>query len=365
MASPPQWDHIQHLYIEALNHSLDTRTAYLSEATKGDSGLLALLQSMLGAPTHPVLHGSAAEALSFDSALFESGESVDHYKIGERMAEGGMGVVFRAESVFARRPVAIKLIKPELVTEALISRFQKEQHILATLNHPGIVRLLDSGLHKGIPYIVMEFVDGLPITTYCNQNRLGLSGRFRLFELVCKAVEYAHQQFVIHRDIKPSNILVTRQQDGTPKIKLLDFGIAYLLEEQDQRTLTTERMLTPGYAAPEHINGQPITTATDVYGLGVVLYELLTGQLPIHTDGQHAMEAMQAILTEPPVLPCENIHLAQAERMGMKDIALIQASLSKKLGTVILKALNKDPQDRFHTINQLRNALRECIPFLL
>src|SRR5690349_193779 len=205
------------------------------------------------------------------------------YRVLRRIGQGGMGAVYLAERDDEfRQQVAIKLVKRGMDSEFVLRRFRNERQILAALNHPNIARLLDGGTTTdGRPYFVMEYIEGKPITEYADQQRLSTAERLQLFQEVCAAVHYAHQNLVIHRDIKPSNILVTA--DGTPK--LLDFGIAKLLNPDLaahtlEATAVAIRLMTPEYASPEQVKGEAITTASDVYSLGVLLYELLTGHCP-------------------------------------------------------------------------------------
>jgi eukaryotic-like serine/threonine-protein kinase len=215
------------------------------------------------------------------------GRRLGTYEIVEQIGEGGMGEVYRAIRADDQyhKQVAIKLVRASQNSDFVIRRFKNERQILATLDHPNIARLLDGGTtEEGIPYFVMELIEGQPITEYCDSRNLTIAERLKLFVAVCSAVQYAHQRLIVHRDIKPGNILVTRE--GTPK--LLDFGIAKIVDTDSgagPATLTIFRALTPGYASPEQVKGEPITTVSDVYALGVVLYELLTGQHPYSAPG--------------------------------------------------------------------------------
>ncbi len=209
---------------------------------------------------------------------------------------GDVYLAIRADDAFNQR-VAIKLVKTGFYTEDILNRFRHERQILAALDHPNIARLLDGGTTEdGTPYFVMDYVEGTPITEYCDQRKLAIPERLRLFREVCLAVHYVHQNLIVHRDLKPSNILVTA--DGVTK--LLDFGIAKLLRPEFfsqpvEVTRVDSRMLTPWYASPEQVRGEPITTASDVYALGVLLYELLAARRPyaLHTDTQH--EILKAV----------------------------------------------------------------------
>ena len=208
-----------------------------------------------------------------------AGSRIGPYLILEVIGEGGMGVVYRArrsDDVF-KKEVAIKVVKRGMDTDAILRRFRHERRILGSLEHPYIARVLDGGSTEGgLPYLVMEYVDGQPVTAYSNQLGLGLHERLQLFQKICEAVEHAHRNLIVHRDLKPSNILVDAK--GHPR--LLDFGIAKILDETDSALLLTtinQRLFTPAYASPEQVRGEPVTVASDVYCLGLVLYELLTG----------------------------------------------------------------------------------------
>ena len=279
----------------------------------------------------------AAEALADESESLR-GVEVGAYRLIHELARGGMGTVYlaeRADGQFEQR-VALKLIKRGMDTDEIHRRFRSERQILARLSHPNIARLLDGGVTaNGQPWFAMEYVDGPPITTYCDEHRLDIAGRLRLFADVCEAVRYAHQNLIVHRDLKPSNILVTA--DGG--VKLLDFGIAKLLDEApgDRSQLATGlRAMTPEYAAPEQVRLDPITTATDVYALGAVLYELLTGR--------RAQAFSRLTPTEIERVIC--------------DIDIVAPGVGTDLDTIILKALQKDPVRRYPTAEALLEDLR-------
>ena len=287
---------IEELFHEALARPAGERRAFVSEASD-DTELVREVNALLED------HDSAAgyfQELTLklaDSATSElegvasTGMVIGAYRTVRLLGRGGMGSVFLAERADGHysQQVAVKLIRRGMDSEDLIRRFVSERQILARLNHPNIARLLDGGLSEDDrPYLILEYIEGTPLTTYCDDRHLDIDARLKLFIRVGRAVAYAHGSLVVHRDLKPSNIVVTRK--GV--VKLLDFGIAKILSEEgsEQRThtvtVTGSRILTPEYAAPEQITGGAITTATDVYGLGVVLYELLTGSRPLTlTDG--------------------------------------------------------------------------------
>jgi len=280
---------IKQIFQQALNRKGSERSTYLAQVCGNDGSLLADVLSLLSShqDDNTSIGVSAAEA----TIQFQAGDSeaaiaatrIGAYEVIRELGHGGMGVVYlasRADDQF-RQQVAIKLVKRGMDTELILSRFRNERQILANLSHPNVARLLDGGMtDAGLPYFVMEYIAGQAIDHYCDVHRLSITERLQLFCVACSAVSYAHQNLVVHRDIKPSNILIT--SEGIPK--LLDFGIAKILDssgaDQTARTLAEQRVMTPEYASPEQARGEPITTATDVYLLGILLYELLTGHRP-------------------------------------------------------------------------------------
>jgi serine/threonine-protein kinase len=304
------------------------RESAIARLCEGQPELEAEVRSLLASADNvgaflgkPAL-GRDAEQIARDAALESNdeliGATLGAYRILHRHAAGGMGTVYlaeRADGQFEQK-VAVKVVKRGMDSEEILRRFSAERQTLAALDHPNIARLIDAGATPdGRPFLVMEMVEGLPIDRYCDHNRLGVRERLALFRLVCDAVQHAHQHLVIHRDIKPGNILVTAQ--GVPK--LLDFGISKLLDPatKDQSlTAETDRRLTPEYASPEQVEGRSVTTATDVYSLGVVLYELLTGARPYHLAVRTTEELKRVVcLTLPPV-PSSAVALS-ASRAGM------------------------------------------------
>ena len=249
------------------------------------------------------------------------------WRLVERVGEGGMGEVWRAEradGAFAQT-AAVKLVRPGLAPD-LLARFRAERQVLARLDHPGIARLLDGGVAADDrPFLALEYVDGEPITAYCDRRRLPVEARLRLFGEVCDAVAYAHRALVVHRDLKPSNVLVADTDDG-PRVKLLDFGIAKLLDPAEAAftvpvTAGDRRMMTPEYAAPEQVRGEAVTTATDVYGLGVLLYELLTGTRPYRLESCARAAVERAILEAPPTEPSTAVTSAPSSPMKRSKYA--------------------------------------------
>ena len=280
------------------------------------------------------------------------GRRLADYELVERIGEGGMGAVYRARSASGEL-VAIKLIKRGMDTEAILRRFQNERRILAAMDHANIARWLDAGTtDEGLPYFVMEYIAGRPLNEYCDAERLTVDGRLRLFQQICSAVECAHKIQVIHRDIKPENILVTPA--GEPK--LLDFGIAKILDRDliaasEDVTITLGSVMTPRYASPEQARGGLLTFASDIYSLGVLLYELLTGRSPYRLAEQSAQALVDAIRHQYPELPSAAAsHPDSAEtasRQRSTTPASLRSSLAGNLDAIVLKALEKDPRRRF------------------
>jgi non-specific serine/threonine protein kinase/serine/threonine-protein kinase len=288
-----------------------------------------------------------------------AGQRFGVYEVIREIGRGGLGAVSlaaRADDEY-RKEVALKLIRRGLDTDDILRRFRTERQILAQLDHPNIARLLDGGTtDNGLPYFVMEYVKGEPITAYCDQHALKLNERLELFRKVCAAVTYAHQNLVVHRDLKPSNILVTAE--GEPK--LLDFGIAKLLSADDDMSFTQTapglRAMTPEYASPEQVRGERITTASDVYSLGVLLYEVLTGEKPYRLKGRTAEELSRAIVEQEPERPstAAAAHVASDRRPGRAA----PASLDTDLDNIVLMAMRKEPQRRYASAAALAEDIR-------
>ncbi|MEQ1644913.1 MAG: serine/threonine-protein kinase, partial [Pyrinomonadaceae bacterium] len=316
--TPGRWQQIEEIFHEALELEEFQRAAYLAERAGDDDDLIAEVQKLLS---------QFADASSFiEQPLYDSartgflsdllddsdedpmvGKVLGSYRIEREIGRGGMGAVYeavRADGEFRLR-VALKVVKRGVDTDFVLRRFRNERQILAALDHPFITRLIDGGTtDDGRPYFVMEFIDGLPLYRYCDREKLSIAERLNLFCRVCEAVEYAHQKLVIHRDLKPSNIFIAN--DGSPR--LLDFGIAKLLDpdlalDTLQPTATALRMMTVDYASPEQVRGERVTYATDVYSLGVILFELLTGHRPYRVAIRSPHDIARAICDDEPVLP--------------------------------------------------------------
>jgi serine/threonine protein kinase/tetratricopeptide (TPR) repeat protein len=306
------------------------------------------------------------------------------YKLVRRIGSGGMASVYfavRADDEYQKH-VAVKLIRPELDSTELMTRFRSERQTLAALDHPNIVRLLDGGTTEdGLPYLVMEHVEGIPVDTYCDQQRLSIDQRLRLFVKVCSAVQHAHEKRVIHRDLKPSNILVTN--DCNPV--LLDFGIAKVLHPDEASetfavTQTNMRRMTPAYASPEQVRGEKVSVATDVYSLGVVLYELLTGHRPYKLKHTTPAEIERAICEQDPENPSTAVdrivtdvasdgtnvsrtpETVSRTREGHPE--KLRRRLRGDLDTIVLAALRKEPQRRYQSVEELSADIRRHLEHL-
>lgn len=390
--TPEEWQRVRPILESALELEPASRSAYLDSACDSPSlrrEVELLVHSHEQAGTNALKPGSALKLDSEDEARFRllPGKRIGAYEILEEIALGGMGAVYRAIRADGqyKQQVALKIVRADLGAELTATRFRNERQILASLDHPNIAKILDGGTTAdGLPYFVMELIDGLPITGYCDQHKLNIDARLRIFRTVCSAVHYAHQHLVIHRDIKPTNILVT--SDGIPK--LLDFGIAKILDPSllpEHLTMTGAGlwMMTPEYASPEQFRGELITTATDVYSLGLVLYELLTGHRAFRFSSPLPHEVARAVLETDPEKPSTAIHRAEINVDGKKKGAeptpelladlrsnspeKLRRRLSGDLDNIVLKALRKEPGERYASADQLSEEIRrhqEGLPVL-
>ncbi len=332
---------------------------------QGDGAAPGMLERGAGRAAASLFDGLAADAWPAgadpSAPSLAAGTRLGPWRLRERLGAGGMGEVWlaeRADGAFELE-VAVKLLKRGMDSEAVLTRFRREREILARLQHPGIARLLDAGsAPDGRPYFVMERVEGRPLTAYCGGKSLEVEARLSLLLRACEALDYAHRNLVVHRDLKPSNILVT----GTGEVKLLDFGIAKLLAAEGEEgglTRTDLRILTPSYAAPEQVLGEPVSTATDVYGLGVVLYELLTGRLP-HRREAGSLASLAAEVERETVERPSAVVAREGVPLGVRvvDWGRLVRRLSGDLDTIVLKALSREPERRYGTAAALAEDLR-------
>jgi non-specific serine/threonine protein kinase/serine/threonine-protein kinase len=354
--TPERWQQIAAAFEAALERKTEERGAFLAMASSDDPSLRAEVEALLSedalqneTPPPPV------------DAQTMLGERIGPYRIVRMLGEGGMGAVYEAvrdDQEFDRK-VAIKLLRPGLLSLQLIQRFGLERRILARLNHPNIVALHDAGTTKlGRPYLVMEYVDcGVPIDVHCRNRGLEVNDRIRLFQSVCQAVQYAHQNLIVHRDLKPQNILVAA--DG--KVKLLDFGIAKLMPLEaraDNLDLTISGLapVTPLYGSPEQMRGEPITTASDVYSLGVILYELMTGAKPY--AALRWTELQRAICETDPPVPSMVARRSRSDTPSQSDSEdKLAKRLSGDLNAIIMKALRKEPERRYQSAAEFKEDL--------
>ncbi len=366
-----RWHQIDEIFQAALDCEPEKRAALIDSACGSDRKLRAEVESLLA--SHEKADFTSAPAvndgmklLEFRAGQLREGSRIGPYRIVREIGRGGMGSVYlaaRADDAY-QKLVAIKIIHRGLDTDEIIQRFQSERQILATLDHPNITRLLDAGsTDDGLPYFVMEYINGEPIDQYCEARKLNITQRLKLFQAVCAAVRYAHQNLVIHRDIKPGNVLVTKE--GVPR--LLDFGIAKLLTpgpDASEATVTVARRLTPEYASPEQVRGEPVTTATDVYSLGVLLYVLLTGRRPHRESITSSADLTSAICCEEPERPsvvvmrredsqadCVRPESVSTTREGTPE--RLRSRLQGDLDNIILMALRKEPQRRYASAEQM------------
>jgi non-specific serine/threonine protein kinase/serine/threonine-protein kinase len=358
------WERVQRLFHEALDLEPDVRERLLSSVSQREPALADEVRSLLSA--HAESSGFLATPPTASILPTASpGDRLGHYRIVEEVGRGGMGVVYRAtrDDESFEMDVAIKLIDPGMRSDEVLKRFRAERQILAMLEHPNIARLIDGGTAPdGGPYLVMEYVTGRPLLGYCDDRRLTIDDRLALFLVVCDAVQFAHQRLIVHRDLKSENILVT--EDGSPR--LLDFGIAKLLSPEGGAPAATvtapmNRMLTPDYASPEQVRGEPATVTSDVYSLGVVLYELLTGARPHHFTSRTPEEILRVVTQVDPPRPstvAARSPAGEAAHRRGDTTSRLTHRLAGDLDFIVLKALEKDPARRYGSVEQLAQDLR-------
>tara|TARA_R110002096_G_scaffold148274_2_gene308847 strand:- start:2825 stop:5626 length:2802 start_codon:yes stop_codon:yes gene_type:complete len=354
-----RWNRLNELLAQALQQPAKQREAWIAETCGDDAELAADLLELLKYDAEDT--GELASSIATASARAAKaviGTSIGAYRITDKIAEGGMGVVYIGEregADFDQR-VAVKVMHSHKFDAVAEARFVAERRILASLNHPNIARLIDGGMTAdGLPYIVMEYIEGENIAEYCARHKLDNASIIQLVIDVCSALQYAHNQLVIHRDIKPSNILV--DASGAPR--LLDFGIAKLLEQDGssgEQTRAEWRALTPLYASPEQLGNQPVSTAADVYGVGLLLYRLLTGRLPYTPTSDHPRDIESAILSMPAETPSSAVTHVGGDATE-QWILRQKKALRGDLDTILLTALRKEPERRYATVDALADDL--------
>lgn len=387
--TPQRWTRVREIFEGALERPAQDRAAYLRVLCAGDDEMRRDVESLLAS------HDSSADfletpavnlsqALASTGANAEDGEYPAGYRLGpyqfaRRIGRGGMGSVWLATRFDPEfnRSVAIKMVKRGMDSQEILRRFRMERQVLANLDHPNIALLIDGGsTPEGLPYLVMEYVEGTPVDRYCEDRKLSITDRLKLFRAVCSAVQYAHQNLVVHRDIKTGNILVTAE--GVPK--LLDFGIAKLLRTDSStldlaQTRPEMRPMTLDYASPEQVRGEAITTATDIYSLGVLLYRMLTGKMPYGLESrsqaalQHAIREKDPLPPSAVVLTDEDVAIPQATQKI--DIAVLETrdkarkrlrrKLQGDLDMIVLKALRKEPHERYVSAEQFSEDIRRYL----
>jgi len=366
---------------------VEKREALLAETCAEDPALRSEVEALLRARDQAEKNaeprpGKEAAAVTEEKGQPATmvGRHIGPYRIERQIGQGGMGTVYLAvrDDREFQKQVVVKLVKRGMDSRDLIRRFRVERQILAYLDHPNIAKLLDGGTTEdGLPYFVMDYVNGIPIDKYCDEHKLNTVERLKLFMTVCSAVHAAHQNLIVHRDIKPTNILVTR--DGMPR--LLDFGIAKLLDtglipSENITTAPDERPMTPAFASPEQIRGEPVTTASDVYSLGILLYQLLTGHRPYHFKSQQRREVERVVCEVEPEKPSEIISRVEEEIAGGTSVTLTPALVSKTrdgeparlrrrlagdLDNIVLMAIRKESERRYASVHQFAEDIQRYL----
>ncbi len=382
-----EWRRVKDIFFEVLEKPQAARADFLREVCAADSDLRAEVENLLAAhfESESFIENPAFEVASVFKQKDANNQTEKHfgnYKIIREIGAGGMGAVFLAERSDGEfeQQVAVKIIRQSLADKQLINRFKRERQILASLNHPNIAKLLDGGITPdGLPFLAMEYIEGLPVNEYVERGNLSVEEKLRLFLQICAGVAFAHRNLIVHRDLKPSNIFVTK--DGAPK--LLDFGLAKLLDESldAAQTQTAFRALTPAYASPEQLKGETITTASDVYSLGVVLYELLTGERPFHFKNPSLEEAVHVVCDSDPIRPSEaakgdskitNYKLREATNGARQTETKVEKphpkskiqnlkSLKGDLDTIVLQALRKEPERRYKSVPEFAEDIERYL----
>lgn len=385
--NPNHWQQIKNIVSQALEHDAPSRTKVISELCEDDTELRKNVEAILSNDLElndflepPTTHTIDSFCSEFTAPDF-IGKIVGNYLLTDVIASGGMGTVYRARRADNEfdKVVAVKLIQRDVTTHSILQRFHQERQVLADLEHPYITRLIDGGATKdGMPYLVMEYVQGKRIDKYCDELHLPILERLNIFTKVCEAVHFAHQNLIVHRDLKPNNIFVT--SDGKPK--LLDFGISKLLVEVttlvgNDATQTVVRAMTPRYASPEQIRGDVITTSSDIYSLGIILYELLTGHRPYCLEKSSMFDQQQVICDQNPTMPSMIVEIVEEITTGNGSTTTItpehvsilrceqprqlQKRLRGDLDNIILMAMQKEPNRRYASALQMSEDIQRYL----
>ena len=374
-----RWQKVKEIFNEIVELKAEDRENVLSEAVKGDDELRVEVEKLLASDEEARTTFNRFSVIPAEKIK----DKIGNYQIIKKIGEGGMGAVYLAERADIHQKVALKIIRHGADSDVILRRFRREQEILAALEHPNIARLLDVGISAdNVPFLAMEYVEGVDLTTFSHENNLSVSEKLNLFRKVCEAVAYAHSRLIVHRDLKPSNIIIN--QKGEPK--LLDFGISKLISEtetaEEKGTVTSFGMLTPNYASPEQFRGETVSTATDVYSLGVILYELLTDRLPYDVNSRRLDEVAKIVCETEPERPSSAVINYQSAVIGkqisddkLTDENNVQTNESQlktnpksKIGNpkllrgdldnIILKALRKEPERRYSSVEKFSDDLR-------
>ena len=376
--TPERWQKVKEIFTEAVELENDERSRFLDAAINGDDEMRVEVEKLLASDADAKTIFNAFSVIPPESVK----DVIGNYRIIKKIGEGGMGAVYLAERADVRQKVALKIIRHGADSDVILRRFRREQEILAALEHPNVARLLDVGISAdNVPFLAMEYVEGVDLTTFSQSKNLSVNEKLNLFRKVCEAVAYAHSRLIVHRDLKPSNIIVN--QKGEPK--LLDFGISKLISEsetEEKGTVTSFGMLTPNYASPEQFRGETVSTATDVYSLGVILYELLTDRLPYDVNSRRLDEVAKIVCETVPPRPSEAVisyQLAVISQPIRSDNSTNENKfqtnenqpktnpkskirnpklLRGDLDNIILKALRKEPERRYSSVEKFSDDIR-------
>lgn len=355
-----RWIRIKEVFAEVADLPKNERAARTAELCSGDASMVASVESLLSSDDkvkdfieQPAFSVAGSLPTASNAAI---GRHIGHYRIVKEIGRGGMGTVFlgeRDDGEFHQR-AAIKVVSSPFLGADNLTRFRQERQILAGLNHPNIARLLDGGVtDDGLPFLVMEYVEGEPVIEYADNRNLPVDRKLKMFLKICRAVAHAHQNLIIHRDIKPSNIIVTN--DGEPK--LLDFGLAKMLDiESNEITATNYRALTPAYASPEQLRGEPVNVASDIYSLGIVFYEFMTGFRPFEIESASFERMIEMASSSVPERPSSRLIRTVSGEMPVGDRKLFEktcGSIKGDVDNIILKAMRSEPEHRYSSVEQM------------